>query len=264
MPGATCTSACASMGMGAACTHGGAGGIIPFGIDVLVFSGLHAPVDSARAVGWSGMIYFHARQHRPRWKTARPPGRSDTVGRASRDPRLVVIRPGDANETAVACGSPIETRAGSGGSGADAAKRCRLSTGLNSPRPTAAPSAYVLADAPDGRPDLVLIGTGSEVSLAVAARRKLSEAKDSSARRFDAQLGAVRPAAERVSRLGFAGVNQDGGVRSGKRRLAVRASIPSATAVTSAKPSRDTLFGCRSNSSQLGIETTPRLNLSLR
>ena len=35
--------------------------------------------------------------------------------------------------------------------------------------------AYVLADAPNGKPDLVLIGTGSEVGLVVAARQKLAE-----------------------------------------------------------------------------------------
>jgi transketolase len=34
---------------------------------------------------------------------------------------------------------------------------------------------YVLADAPDGKPDVILIGTGSEVGLVVAARQKLLE-----------------------------------------------------------------------------------------
>jgi transketolase len=33
----------------------------------------------------------------------------------------------------------------------------------------------VLADAPGGRPDLILIGTGSEVSLIVGASQKLAE-----------------------------------------------------------------------------------------
>ena len=37
--------------------------------------------------------------------------------------------------------------------------------------------AYVLADAPQGKPDVVLIGTGSEVSLTLAAREKLAESK---------------------------------------------------------------------------------------
>jgi transketolase len=35
--------------------------------------------------------------------------------------------------------------------------------------------AYVLADAPGGKPDMILIATGSELSLAVGARHKLAE-----------------------------------------------------------------------------------------
>jgi len=36
-----------------------------------------------------------------------------------------------------------------------------------------AQGAYILADSPDGRPDVILIGTGSEVSLCVAAYEQL-------------------------------------------------------------------------------------------
>jgi transketolase len=39
--------------------------------------------------------------------------------------------------------------------------------------PGVARGAYVLADAQDGSPDVILIGTGSEVSLCVLAREKL-------------------------------------------------------------------------------------------
>ena len=37
-----------------------------------------------------------------------------------------------------------------------------------------AKGAYILADAPGGKPEVILIGTGSEVSLCVAAYEKLS------------------------------------------------------------------------------------------
>jgi transketolase len=37
--------------------------------------------------------------------------------------------------------------------------------------------AYVLADAPGGKPDIILIGTGSEVALVIAAKEKLAEQK---------------------------------------------------------------------------------------
>jgi transketolase len=35
--------------------------------------------------------------------------------------------------------------------------------------------AYILADAPGGNPDIILIGTGSEVSLVLAAKEKLAD-----------------------------------------------------------------------------------------
>jgi len=37
--------------------------------------------------------------------------------------------------------------------------------------------AYILADAPDGKPDVILIATGSEVSLIIAAGQKLTESE---------------------------------------------------------------------------------------
>jgi transketolase len=93
-------------------------------------------------------------------------------------PGLDVVRPADANETAVAwrtilertdhpaglCLSrqnlPVVDRGGSG-------------PGLASAEGTAR-GGYVLADAGDGPPEVILIGTGSEVQLALAAREQLA------------------------------------------------------------------------------------------
>jgi transketolase len=92
-------------------------------------------------------------------------------------PRLVLIRPGDANETAVAWSIAIETR---NRPVALALSRQNVPT-LDRTKYTAAAGvrrgAYVLADPPQGKPDLILIGTGSELSLVVAAREKLLEQK---------------------------------------------------------------------------------------
>jgi transketolase len=41
------------------------------------------------------------------------------------------------------------------------------------PAAGAAKGAYILADAPDGKPDVILLGTGSEVSLCVTAYEQL-------------------------------------------------------------------------------------------
>ena len=54
---------------------------------------------------------------------------------------------------------------------------CRRSTATKyAPAAGLAKGAYVLADAPDGKPDVLLLATGSEVSLCVAAYEELSQA----------------------------------------------------------------------------------------
>lgn len=90
-------------------------------------------------------------------------------------PRLIVIRPGDANETAVAWRVAVES--------ADRPVALILSRQslptLDRTKYAAADGlrrgAYILAEAASGKPDLILIATGSEVSLAMAAQAQLLE-----------------------------------------------------------------------------------------
>ena len=79
-------------------------------------------------------------------------------------PRLAVIRPADANETAAAWRVAIERRGPTAlaltRQGVPVIDECeRVRAGV--PR-----GAYVLDEAPGGKPDVILIATGSEVSLA--------------------------------------------------------------------------------------------------
>ena len=55
-----------------------------------------------------------------------------------------------------------------------------------------AKGAYVMVDAPDGKPDVILIGCGSEVGLCVKAWEQLTAARRQDARGQHAVLGAVR------------------------------------------------------------------------
>ncbi|MGA2617745.1 MAG: transketolase [Thermoguttaceae bacterium] len=89
-------------------------------------------------------------------------------------PNLVVIRPGDANEVAAAYRVALQEKH---------RPVALVLTRQNIPtldRTKCAPAAgthqggYILADAPDGRPELILIGTGSELSLCVGAHARLA------------------------------------------------------------------------------------------
>jgi len=88
-------------------------------------------------------------------------------------PHCVVIRPADANETAVAWRVAVETK---GQPVLLVLTRQNVPT-LDRTRMASADGlrrgAYVLSDAPDGKPELVLIASGSEVSLIVEAADRL-------------------------------------------------------------------------------------------
>jgi transketolase len=89
-------------------------------------------------------------------------------------PNLEIIRPADANETAAAWRCAIRNR--------DHATVILL-TRQNVPVLDASigildgvdRGAYILMDAPNGHPDVILIGTGSEVHIAVDAHKLLSQ-----------------------------------------------------------------------------------------
>jgi transketolase len=91
-----------------------------------------------------------------------------------------VVRPGDANETAVAWRTILERRKGPAGlaltrqnipvfeRGSGAAEGDTYASAEGT-----AKGAYVLAEAPGGTPDVILIATGSELQIAVDAREQL-------------------------------------------------------------------------------------------
>jgi transketolase len=88
-------------------------------------------------------------------------------------PNLTTIRPADANETAMAWRAALEN---THGPTALILSRQALPTfdrAKFGPAEGALKGAYVLAEAESGKTDLILIATGSEVSVAMGAREKL-------------------------------------------------------------------------------------------
>jgi transketolase len=90
-------------------------------------------------------------------------------------PGLIVMRPGDANEVAQAWRAIIQLRH---------EPVCLILSRQNMPTldrtkyasaSGVARGAYVLADAAGGKPEVILIGTGSEVSLCVGAYERLTQ-----------------------------------------------------------------------------------------
>ena len=150
------------------------GGLIPLGSTFLIFSDYMRPSMRLAALMQLGVIYVFTHDSIGVGEDGPTHQPVEQLAALRAIPRLIVIRPGDANETSVAWQIAIESRS------------CPVALVLSRQNvPTLDRSqyaaadglrrgAYVLAEAATGKPDLVLIGTGSELSLVVAARERLA------------------------------------------------------------------------------------------
>jgi transketolase len=151
------------------------GGVIPYGATFFIFSDYMRP--SIRLAALMGCRVVYVLTHDSIGVGEDGPTHQPVEQLASLRvmPNLYVIRPADANETAAAWRMALERTTGPT---ALVLSRQKL--------PVLPPSsvfrddgvyrgAYVLEDAGDGRPDVVLIASGSEVSVALAARKLLAE-----------------------------------------------------------------------------------------
>jgi transketolase len=153
------------------------GGIIPFTATFLIFSDYMRPAIRLAALMEQRVIFVFTHDSIALGEDGPTHQPVEQLASLRAIPQLVVIRPCDANETAMAWRVAIETR---NRPFALILTRQDLPT-LDRTRFAGAEGlrrgAYVLSDAPRGKPDVILIGTGSEVSLIVAAGQKLAEGK---------------------------------------------------------------------------------------
>ena len=149
------------------------GGFLPYGSTFLIFSDYMRP--SLRLAALMGLHVIHVFTHDSLALGEDGPTHQPVEQLASLRaiPNVTVIRPADANETAVAWRVALESK--------DhpvllALSRQDLPT-LDRSRYAAADGlrrgAYVLSDAKDGKPQLILLASGSEVGLILAAAEKL-------------------------------------------------------------------------------------------
>jgi transketolase len=89
-------------------------------------------------------------------------------------PNILVLRPGDANEVVEAWKLAISNVHGPTALVLSRQAMPTLDRTKFAKASGVAKGAYVLSDAPGGKPDVILIGTGSELALCVAAQEKLA------------------------------------------------------------------------------------------
>jgi transketolase len=88
-------------------------------------------------------------------------------------PNLIVLRPGDANEVVETWKIIAQLQHSPAALVLTRQALPTLDRSKYAPASGVAKGAYVVADAPDGKPDVILLGTGSELSLCVDAYEKL-------------------------------------------------------------------------------------------
>ena len=151
------------------------GGTVPFGATFLVFSDYMRPAIRLAALMGLHVIYVFTHDSIALGEDGSTHQPVEQLAGLRAIPRLIVIRPSDANETVVAWRIALATR---DRPVALVLTRQDLPT-LDRAQFAAADGlrrgAYILADAPNGKPDLILIASGSEVALIVEARRTLLE-----------------------------------------------------------------------------------------
>lgn len=147
------------------------GGVLPFSATFLVFSDYMKP--SIRLGALSRLKVFYVFTHDSIAVGEDGPTHEpiEQLAGLRAIPGLTVIRPADANETAEAWAFAVQHN----GPTLFALSRQNLPH-LDRTRavsPGAAKGAYILSEAEGGDPDIILIGSGSEVALCVAAQEKL-------------------------------------------------------------------------------------------
>jgi transketolase len=149
------------------------GGIVPYGSTFLIFSDYMRPAIRLAALMTLHVVYVFTHDSIAVGEDGPTHQPVEQLAALRAIPDLIVIRPADANETAVAWRAALETR---NRPVALVLSRQAVPT-LDRSRYAAADGlrcgAYVLSDSVEGEPDVILIATGSEVGLIVAAAEHL-------------------------------------------------------------------------------------------
>jgi transketolase len=150
------------------------GGILPFTATFFTFSDYMRPAIRLACIMGLHVIYIFTHDSIAVGEDGPTHEPIEHLAALRAIPHLTVIRPCDANETVVAWRIAVETK----GQVALIFSRQNLPVldrGLYSSAEGLRRGAYILSEAANGKPDIILIATGSEIPLALEAQKKLQE-----------------------------------------------------------------------------------------
>jgi len=192
------------------------GGIIPYGATFLIFSDYMRPPIRLACIMDRHVIYVYTHDSIGLGEDGPTHQPIEQLSALRAIPKFTVIRPADASETAEAWRVALKLK----GPVALVLTRQKLSfidRSKYAPANGLDHGAYVLADAPGGAPEIVLMSSGSEVALVLDAQKKL-EADGIRAR------AVSMPSMEIFARQDQA--YRDGVLPKGVKRIAMEAAHP--------------------------------------
>jgi transketolase len=147
-------------------------GLIPYGATFLIFTDYMRAAIRLSALSQIGVLWVMTHDSIGQGEDGPTHQPIETIASLRAIPNLTVIRPADGNETSGAYKVAIE-KANKKAPTLLAFSRQNLPNLAGTSIEGVAKGAYTLVDA-DGTPDIILIGTGSEVDLCVKAAEKLT------------------------------------------------------------------------------------------
>ena len=149
------------------------GGALPFGATFLTFSDYMRPAMRLAALMGLHVIYVFTHDSIALGEDGPTHQPVEHLASLRALPHLLVIRPADANETAAAWRVALASRERPVALVLTRQNVPTLERSRFAPAAGLQRGAYILADAANGKPELILIASGSEVALIVAAQEQL-------------------------------------------------------------------------------------------
>jgi transketolase len=149
------------------------GGIIPYGATFLIFSDYMRPPVRLACIMDRHVIYVYTHDSIGLGEDGPTHQPVEQLSALRAIPRMTLIRPADASETAEAWRAALKHKEGPVALVLTRQKLPFIDRSKYAAASGLARGAYVLADSPGGAPQVVMISTGSEVSLILDAQKKL-------------------------------------------------------------------------------------------
>ncbi len=149
------------------------GGMIPYGATFLIFSDYMRPPVRLGCIMERHVIYIYTHDSIGLGEDGPTHQPVEQLSALRAIPDMTLIRPADASETAEAWRVALKHRKGPVALVLTRQKLSFIDRTKYAPAGGLARGAYVLADTPGGKPDVVLMSSGSEVALVLDAQKKL-------------------------------------------------------------------------------------------